>query len=78
VPARGIYQPPESLPVTVNGKQYDVLAFHPADARELLSAGGFPNGKRPVGAMDGRIRLSRNLRSQIDGPDFAATVAAES
>jgi ABC-type transport system substrate-binding protein len=49
VPPLATYQPPDTLQVTVNEKKYDVLAFHPTHARELLSAGGFPSGKRPDG-----------------------------
>ena len=36
-PPSGQYQPPDSLPVTIDGKVYDVLSFNPTDARELLA-----------------------------------------
>ena len=41
VPPLETYESPRSVLVTVNGKSYDVLAFDPAGARELLRAAGF-------------------------------------
>jgi oligopeptide transport system substrate-binding protein len=38
------YEPIRSLPVTVQGRTYDVLAYDPKGARELLSAAGYPGG----------------------------------
>ena len=35
------YESPRALPVTVQGRSYDVLAFDPAGARSLMSAAGF-------------------------------------
>ena len=43
LPARGLvppdrtYQPPQTLPVTIDGTVYDVLSYNPKAARELLS-----------------------------------------
>jgi oligopeptide transport system substrate-binding protein len=38
------YNAPKNLPVEVDGKTYDVLAYNPAGARKLLGRAGFPNG----------------------------------
>jgi oligopeptide transport system substrate-binding protein len=52
------YEPTRSLPMTVQGRTYDVLAHDPNGARELLAAAGFPGGIGP----DGR-RLSIEIVS---------------
>jgi oligopeptide transport system substrate-binding protein len=43
------YNAPKDLPVEVDGKTYDVLAYNPAGARKLLGRAGFPNGLGPDG-----------------------------
>ena len=49
-PARNIippiegYDSPQSLPITIDGVAYDVLAHNPEGARALLSKAGYPNG----------------------------------
>ena len=48
-PARGLMPPiagysgPESVFVNVRGRDYDVLAYNPAGAREILAAAGYSN-----------------------------------
>ena len=49
VPPLATYQPLNSLPISINGKKYDVLAFDPARRRDLLSAGGFPMANALMG-----------------------------
>jgi ABC-type oligopeptide transport system substrate-binding subunit len=49
VPPLEAYRPPSSLPLKVEGKEYDVLAFNPAGARELLRLAGFPGGRQTDG-----------------------------
>jgi len=39
------YEPLKQLDVVVDGKTYDVLAYNPAEARELFAKAGFPEGK---------------------------------
>jgi oligopeptide transport system substrate-binding protein len=43
------YEPIRSLPVTVQGRTYDVVSYDPKGARELLSAAGYPGGIGPDG-----------------------------
>jgi oligopeptide transport system substrate-binding protein len=43
------YDSPDSLPVAVDGNNFDVLAFDVDAARALLSKAGFPNGIGPDG-----------------------------
>jgi oligopeptide transport system substrate-binding protein len=49
-PARNIVPPiagygtPQSLPVTIDGITYDILAYNPEGARSLLSKAGYPDG----------------------------------
>ena len=43
------YRPPDSLPVAVDGNNFDVLAFDVDAARALLSKAGFPDGIGPNG-----------------------------
>src|SRR5581483_6436978 len=68
VPARTLvppvagYRPPDSLLVNVADKSYDVLAYDPAGARELLAAAGFSGG------LDGR---GRRVRIELLGPNYA-------
>ena len=52
-PALG-YQPPASVPVTIQGRTYDVISYDPPAARELLALAGFPGGMRKDGQ---RLRL---------------------
>jgi ABC-type oligopeptide transport system substrate-binding subunit len=40
------YVSPRTLPITVQGRTCDVLAFDPPGARFLMSAAGFPEGRR--------------------------------
>jgi len=40
------YEPPKSLPVTIAGMSYDLLAYDPGGARELLAAAGHPDGRQ--------------------------------
>ena len=42
IPPGASYQPARSLPVEVGGREYDVLAFNPEAAREILRATGKP------------------------------------
>jgi oligopeptide transport system substrate-binding protein len=58
--ATGGYTPTTSLPVTIQGTTYDVLAYDPDGARRLLAVAGFPEG---VG-RDGR-RLSVEILSPV-------------
>jgi oligopeptide transport system substrate-binding protein len=44
VPPSAGYEAPQRLPLTVDGKTYDVLSFDPERARELLAKAGLPNG----------------------------------
>ena len=39
------YESPRTLPTTVQGRTFDVLAFDPRGARSLMSAAGFPEGR---------------------------------
>jgi oligopeptide transport system substrate-binding protein len=48
VPALG-YEPPATVPVTVQGRTHDVTAHDPAAARALLAMAGYPGGRRPDG-----------------------------
>jgi oligopeptide transport system substrate-binding protein len=50
VPYMAVYQSPKTLPVVIEGKSYDVLAYDPKAARELMAKAGFGRG---VGS-DGR------------------------
>jgi len=67
LPGRGVvpplegYDAPQNLIVTVAGKSYDVLAFDPSGARELLAQAGFKDG---IG-RDGR-RLNVELMIYAD------------
>ena len=45
VPPLKAYTAPRSVPVTVNGRSYDVLAFDSAGARELLRVAGFDSAQ---------------------------------
>jgi ABC-type oligopeptide transport system substrate-binding subunit len=49
VPPIAGYSAPQSLPVTIDGVTYDVLAYDPEAARSLLSKAGYPNGIGPDG-----------------------------
>ena len=40
------YESPTALPVMVQGKTCDILSFDPSGARSLMSAAGFPEGRR--------------------------------
>jgi oligopeptide transport system substrate-binding protein len=48
------YQPPTTVPVTIQGRTYDVISYDPATARDLLAKAGFPGGRRQDGL---RLRL---------------------
>ncbi len=48
VPALG-YEPPAHVPVTVQGRTFDVTSYDPAEARQLLAMAGFPGGKKQNG-----------------------------
>lgn len=67
MPARGVVPPlegygtPQSLSVNISGKSYDVLAFDPSGARELLAQAGFKDGV----SNDGR-RLNVELMVYAD------------
>ncbi len=60
------YQGPQSLPVAVRGRQYDVLAYDPAGARELLAIAGYRDGIGPGGRP-----LTFDLRVWNDPTDLA-------
>jgi oligopeptide transport system substrate-binding protein len=49
MPSIAGYSAPQSLPVTIDGVTYDVLAYNPEAARSLLSKAGYPNGIGPDG-----------------------------
>ena len=70
VPPLATYQPLNSLPIAINGKKYDVLAFDPAGARDLLSAGGFPDGKR----ADGQTWAVKFIHPQISSVKLTAEI----
>ncbi|MCL5743383.1 MAG: peptide ABC transporter substrate-binding protein [Acidobacteria bacterium] len=53
-PVRG-YTISATLPIAVRGNSYDVLAYDPAGARDLLAAAGFPGG---IAANGRRLRFS--------------------
>jgi ABC-type oligopeptide transport system substrate-binding subunit len=67
------FTPPESSPVKFEGKQYDVLAYNPQAARELLSAAGYPGGIGPDGnrlifllhAGGSDLKLPEIIRNQL-------------
>ena len=42
-PVQG-YKGPRNVMITIGARTYDVLAYDPAGARELLAQAGFPNG----------------------------------
>jgi len=46
VPPLDHYEPPQALPVEINGRTCDILAFDPSGARSLMSAAGFPEWSR--------------------------------
>src|SRR5262249_43089992 len=54
VPPAANYKPPERVPVVIDGKSYDVLAYDPAGARELLAKAGYPGG---VNLQRRRLRI---------------------
>lgn len=66
-PPLGGYQGPQSLAVTIRGRQYNVLEYNPVAARELLAMAGYPNG---IGS-DGRP-LTFDLRAW-NGPTYLGT-----
>jgi ABC-type oligopeptide transport system substrate-binding subunit len=49
VPPLAGYKPPPSPVIEVDGKSYDVLAYSPTDARELLAKAGYPGGMNSRG-----------------------------
>ncbi len=53
VPLLG-YQPPQSLNVVIDGCNYDVTAYNPEAARQLLAKAGFPGGLQTNGQ---RLRI---------------------
>lgn len=61
------FSPPQSVPVEVHGRKYDVLAFNPTGARELLSLAGYPGGIGPDGK---RLTFSINVPGPIETPQI--------
>jgi ABC-type oligopeptide transport system substrate-binding subunit len=53
VPSLVGYDGPKTLPVVVEGRSYDVLAYDPAAARQLMAKAGFPRGM----GNDGKLTL---------------------
>jgi ABC-type oligopeptide transport system substrate-binding subunit len=94
VPALPGYTPLESLPVSIHGKRYDVLAYNPGDAREVLAAAGYPDGIDAMGkrltfpintsvsdlAETIRYQLKKNLKiePQVNFMEFSVLYAAQS
>jgi oligopeptide transport system substrate-binding protein len=64
IPAMPGYTPPESRIVTVNGKSYDVMAYDPPGARELLEQAGY-------GANGKSLALSLNTTNDEQGRQSA-------
>jgi oligopeptide transport system substrate-binding protein len=48
VPALG-YEPPAQVPVTIQGKTFDITAYDPVGARQMLAMAGYPGGKKQNG-----------------------------
>ena len=67
VPALPGYTPLESLPVSIRGKRYDVLAYDPDGAREVLAAAGYPGGIDATGR-----RLTFPINTSVS--DLAETI----
>ncbi len=79
IPALPGYTPPESRIVTVNGKRYDIMAYDPAGARELLQQAGYgAQGKRLSFSLnttnDEQGRQSAEILKQLLEPVLPATV----
>ena len=67
VPPVETYEPPPKVLVSVRGISYDVLAFDPAGARELLRAAGFDFGQSVeflAPALSNTLLLAEILRAQ--------------
>jgi oligopeptide transport system substrate-binding protein len=43
------YEPPAQVPVTIQGKTFDITAYDPVGARQVLAMAGFPGGKKQNG-----------------------------
>ena len=72
VPPMPGYAAPESLMVEIRGKRYDIMAYDPPGAREVLVAAGYPGGIGP----DGR-RLTFPLNADPATVDTAEIVSKQ-
>jgi ABC-type oligopeptide transport system substrate-binding subunit len=61
------FAPPESVMVEIQGRKYDVLAYDPAGARELLARAGYPGG---IGLDGKRLTFPINTPGRIDLPQI--------
>jgi ABC-type oligopeptide transport system substrate-binding subunit len=73
IPSVPGYTSPQSLVVEVRGKKYDIMAYDPAGARELLASAGYPggfdaSGKRlafPITIWSQRAEMAEMIRYQL-------------
>jgi len=65
VPDYEDYKHPKSVMIIAGGKTYDVLAYDPAGAQELLALAGFPNGMDKSGKLTFDINFVKSPMERV-------------